>query len=107
MKVAVFMPNWIGDAVMASPTLRALRKHYGPGATLIGVMRPYVADVLAGTGWLDEQFFYAPRTPERELGSMRLVQRLRREKLDVAVLLSNSFRSGLLGWLSGAKERVG
>ncbi len=47
MNVAVFLPNWIGDAVMATPALRALRGHYTE-ARLIGVMKPYVADVFAG-----------------------------------------------------------
>lgn len=107
MHIGLFLPNWIGDAVMAGPALRALRKHFGPTDTLIGIMRPYVADVLAGTGWLDDQFFYAPRSPDAELGSWNLVRRLRRHKLDLAVLFTNSLRSGLLALLGGAKERIG
>ena len=48
MKIAIFLPNWIGDAVMATPALRAVR-NLQPAAEIIGVMRPYVADVIAGT----------------------------------------------------------
>ena len=29
MKIAVFWPNWIGDAVMATPAVRALHSQYG------------------------------------------------------------------------------
>ena len=47
MKIAVFLPNWIGDAVMATPALRAVRKHFR-GAHVVGVMKPYVAGVLEG-----------------------------------------------------------
>ena len=36
MNIAVFLPNWIGDAVMATPAVRALRDHFR-GARLIGV----------------------------------------------------------------------
>ena len=50
--IALFLPNWVGDVVMATPALRALREHFGADE-LIGVMRPYVADVLAGTNLLD------------------------------------------------------
>ena len=28
MKLGIFLPNWVGDAVMATPTLRALRKQF-------------------------------------------------------------------------------
>ena len=48
MRVGVFLPNWIGDVVMATPAVRAVRTHLGPEAQLFGVMRPYVAEVLRG-----------------------------------------------------------
>ncbi len=44
MNIAAFLPNWIGDAVMATPALRALRSHFAE-SRLIGVMKPYVAKV--------------------------------------------------------------
>ena len=53
MKLAIVLPSWIGDVVMATPTLRALRNHFDSGTTITGIMRPYVAKVLAGTPWLD------------------------------------------------------
>jgi heptosyltransferase II len=106
MNIAVFLPNWIGDVAMATPALRALRKRY-PDAHLVGVMRPYVADVLAGTRFLDESLFYDPRAKERELGSWSLVKRLRSRRPDMAVLLTNSLRTGSLAWLSGAPRRIG
>jgi hypothetical protein len=46
MRIGVFLPNWIGDVIMATPTVRALRRQLGPDDKLIGIMRPYVADVL-------------------------------------------------------------
>jgi len=107
MATAIFLPNWIGDVVMATPTLRALRKHVGPDERIVGVMRPYVAEVLAGTPWLDAQLFYDPRSKNPDLHSRALVRKLRSEKLDTAVLLTNSLRTGVLARLSGAKRRVG
>lgn len=107
MRLAVFLPNWIGDAVMATPTLRALRKHFGPQARIVGAGRPYVADVLAGTPWLDDLLLYDPRGKDPQRGSWPLVKKLRAERLDLAVLLPNSFRTAMLARLGGAKRRVG
>ena len=52
MNLTVFLPNWVGDAVMATPALRALRRHFA-GARVVGVLRPYVAGVLEGGDWFD------------------------------------------------------
>jgi heptosyltransferase-2 len=107
MKIAVFLPNWVGDVVMATPTLRALHQHFNSQAELVGVMRPYVGDVLAGTDWLDRHVFYNPRAKDRNLRSWTLVKKLRKKQIDVALLLPNSMRTGILAWLSGATRRIG
>lgn len=107
MKIALFLPNWLGDLAMATPTLRAMRKHFGPDARLVGIMRPKLADVLAGTGWLSEQWFFDPRAKDRRLRSWALSRRMRRERFDVAVLLTNSLRTALIARLAGIPRRVG
>jgi len=107
MKLGVILPNWIGDAAMATPALRALAEHFGPTASIVGIMRPYVAEVLEGTPWLDEQIFYEPKSQAPERDSWSLVKRLRRMRLDKLILLPNSLRTGAIAWLSGARERIG
>jgi heptosyltransferase-2 len=105
MNVAVFLPNWIGDVVMATPALRALREHFRQ-ARFLGVCRPYITGVLEGSNWLDEVFLL----DRAGLWSRRwlpLAWRLRREKIDLAVLFPNSLRSALVGWLGGSSQRVG
>ena len=106
MNLIVFCPNWIGDVVMATPTLRALRKLY-PESRLTGLMRPYVADVLAGNPWLDDVLLYDHRSSDPALKTTAVIARLRRSHFDLAVLLTNSLRSALLAWLGKAKRRVG
>jgi len=107
MKVAVFLPNWLGDLAMATPTLRAIRRHLGPETRLVGIMRPYLADVLAGTDWLSEQWYFDPRSKDRRVRMRALMQRMRAVRFDMAVLLTNSLRTALVAWLGGAKQRVG
>ncbi len=106
MKLAIFLPNWIGDVVMATPTLRAVRDHFS-SAEIVGIMRPYVADVLAGTGLIDRTLFYNPRGKNPDQRGLSFLRTLRGERFDTALLLPNSLRTGALAWLSGAKRRVG
>ncbi|MGI9456996.1 MAG: lipopolysaccharide heptosyltransferase II [Aeoliella sp.] len=107
MRLAVFLPNWIGDVVMATPALRALRKLVGDGGHLIGVMRPYVSETLAGTSWLDEEILYKPGTKSGDRKPATATAKLRAARPDVAVLLTNSVRTGWMAWRSGARARIG
>ncbi len=107
MNIAVFLPNWLGDLAMATPTLRAIRHRFGPDARIVGIMRPYLADVLTGADWLSEQWYYNPRAKDRSLRSWALVKRMRRERFDMAVLLTNSLRTAAVAYFGGAKERIG
>ena len=107
MNIAVFLPNWLGDLVMATPTLRALRRHFGDQARIIGIMRPYLADVLAGTSWLDEQWFYHPKSKDPRQRHWGVIRRMHRIRLDMALLLPNSLRTAVLARLGGARERIG
>ena len=106
MKIAVFVPNWVGDAVMATPALAAIRRRW-PDGELVAVLRPYVADVLEGTGLVDRVIKWDPRDRTRGASGWRLARRLRRERFDTAVLFPNSLRSGWMAWLSGATRRIG
>lgn len=107
MRLGVFLPNWIGDVVMATPALRALRQHLGPSGKLIGIMRPYVADVLAGTTWLDEVILYTKEADEPGFLHRDVLARLRAARLDHALLLTNSLRTAWMAWRSGARQRTG
>jgi heptosyltransferase-2 len=105
MNIAVFLPNWIGDVVMATPALRSLRTHFGQ-ARFFAVCRPYVSGALEGSDWLEDTFFL----DRRGAWSSRwpaVARRLRSEQMDLAILFPNSFRSAWVAWLSGAKRRIG
>ena len=106
MRLGVILPNWVGDVVMATPALRALRKLAGSDGQLVGIMRPYVADVLAGTTWLDRQIVYE-KSARFGLPSRAVIQELRAAELDQIVLLTNSWRTAWMAWRSGAPKRVG
>ncbi len=105
MNLAIFLPNWIGDVVMATPAVRALRCQFA-GARIIGVMRPYVAGVLDGSPWLDGHIFLDTSGPWRARWPS-VAWKLRRERIDLAVLFPNSFRTALVAWLARCERRIG
>lgn len=98
--IALFHPNWIGDVVMATPAIRAVRERY-PLARVLAVCRPYVADVVAGSPWFDA-------TIRVEKGrNLRSIREIRDERPDLAVLFPNSWRSALTARLGGCRHIVG
>lgn len=106
MKIAVFLPNWIGDAVMATPALRAIRDRF-PNAEVVGIMRPVIAETLAGSDFCDRVLLYNPRGKQRDQRGWRFLQKLRAERCDTAILFPNSLRTAWLAYLSGARRRIG
>ena len=104
-RIALFLPNWIGDVVMATPAIRAVRRGY-PRARLLAVCKPYVADTLAGAPWFDDLVLWDKTGPSHRL-FRSVLGRLHDERLDAAVLFPNSFRSALMAWLAGATRIVG
>ncbi|MEM0913000.1 MAG: lipopolysaccharide heptosyltransferase II [Planctomycetota bacterium] len=101
-RVAVVMPTWLGDAVMATPTLRALRQRLADArldAWCIGNLRP----VLRPMPWVDRVRIF----DKRGNGLWRAAARMRRTRYDTVVVMPNSWRSAWLAWGSRARRRVG
>jgi heptosyltransferase-2 len=100
MKLAVFVPNWVGDAVMATPALRAIRKRFSHDV-IVGIMRPGPDAVLAGSSWFDERWVYGPSS------RFEIVRRMRAARFDLSLLLPNSFGTALMAFLGGGTQRIG
>ena len=107
MKILVRATNWVGDAIMALPALRAVRARF-PEARIAIVARPYVADIYRGQKICDELISYDPQGIHKGLGGReRLAQQLRAQKFDVALLLQNAFDAAWLAWRAAIPERTG
>ena len=109
-RLLVVLPTWVGDTVMATPTLRALRQLY-PDAHISALVRANVRPVLEACPWVDRFLTIRHRRKGkidvRRAGLLNLARRLSAGKFDTAVLLPNSFRSALLVRLAGIPRRVG
>ena len=102
-KVMVRAPNWLGDAIMSLPALRAIRGIF-PHARVAVVARPTVAGLYARETSVDQVIEYSARA----LAAKRaFASALRPLRFDCAILLQNAFDAALLAWMARIPERIG
>src|SRR5574337_895979 len=99
--ILVASPNWLGDAVLALPTLANLRRSF-PGARIALLVRPWLSQLFRSSPFIDE-LVELPRKGEL----MWAATALRQRDCELALLLPNSFRTALISWLAGIPHRVG
>lgn len=93
---------------MATPTIRAIRQGLSAINHLCLVGRYAPIAVLDGMPEVDQSITFKPKSKDPKVFSRRgLVQELKRQKFDSIILLPNSLSAGLIGYLSGIKQRVG
>jgi heptosyltransferase II len=107
VKILIRATNWIGDAIMALPALRAVRQQF-PDAKIAILARPHVADLYRGQNISDDLMAYDPKGSHAGLGGReRLAQELRAQNFDAALLLQNAFDAAWLVWRAGIPQRIG
>ncbi len=107
MKILIRATNWVGDAILALPALRAVRKRYSDADIAI-VARPYVADIYRDQEICNQLIAYDPKSAHAGFsGRERLAVELREQKFDVALLLQNAFDAAWLAWRAKIPERIG
>lgn len=100
-RILIRSSNWLGDAVMSVPAVRAIKNG-----------RPDVHVTIAAPEKIAAMWKLIPEVDAivpLSAGSLPLVVRqLKQQKpFDVAILLPNSLRVALESWLSGIPRRVG
>jgi len=107
-KIIVRMPNWLGDAVMATPILADLRRHF-PKAKITAMCQSNVAPLLREDPNIDELYSYKrpsgwiPHSEQHQ----EIIQELQRGEYDLGILLTNSFSSAWWFWLGNVHHRIG
>jgi heptosyltransferase-2 len=96
-RILIVQPSWVGDVVMATPMLRAMRDLY-PDAHISYLARRYVKEILTGMPWADRVLTYRTGKTRSKTGkgTFDLAARLRAGRFDLAVLLPNSFKTALV-----------
>ncbi|HSQ18984.1 MAG TPA: lipopolysaccharide heptosyltransferase II, partial [Blastocatellia bacterium] len=107
-KVLIRVPNWVGDAVMALPALRELRRIFaGSQLTLAG--RSWVLGLFEDEKLADRLIPLTDPSGRfgHAAGFISEARRFRGEQFDCAVLLTNSFRTALAARAGGARNVTG
>jgi len=106
-KILVRAVNWIGDAVMSTPALIAVRETF-PKAEITLLANPMVGQLLQGHPALDRVMLFDRKLKHRGLlGRLRLAREVAAERFDLAIILPNSFDSVLVPWLARIPARIG
>jgi heptosyltransferase-1 len=111
--ILLIKPSSLGDVVTALPALSALRRSF-PQARIRWLIRPEFAPLIEGHPHLDEVILFDRKllakawySPVAGRSLMSLVSRLRQSRFDAVLDLQGLFRTGLLAWLSGCRQRFG
>ena len=106
--ILIRVPNWVGDAVMALPALRELRRIFANSRITLAA-RPWVAGLFQGEGLADNiiPILNGDGFLDRATNFISDARRLLSERFDYAVLLPNSFGSALTARAGGAKRIAG
>lgn len=99
----------IGDVVLSTPCIRALRDNF-PGARLVVMVRKKAVELLMDCPWVDE-VVAVRRARGGVLGEMTgqvgFVHNLRAQGFDLTIDLRTGTRGAILARLSGAGRRIG
>jgi heptosyltransferase-2 len=107
LKILIRATNWIGDAIMSLPAVRAVRARF-PDARITVLAKPWVAALYEGERSIDEVMTFEGAPGAKDWGAKwRLARRLRAQNFDLAVLFPNSFESAAVVRLAGVKRIVG
>ncbi|MGD9849513.1 MAG: lipopolysaccharide heptosyltransferase II [Desulfuromonas sp.] len=99
--------NWIGDAVMTTPALAALRAHF-PHSRIVVLANPLVAELFVHHPHVDAvQRYEKQGCHGGAAGLWRLGRELRRQGFEAALLLQNAFEAALIARLAGIPWRAG
>ena len=102
-RVLVVRLRSIGDTVLATPSLHALRR-FLPHARVDVLLEDWVAPLLEGSAEIDRVVTVRRKSQSARL---RVARRLRAERYDVAYNLHGGSTAALLVRASGARHRVG
>lgn len=106
-RIVVRVTNWIGDAVMNTPALCAIR-HTFPQAHITVLAIPLVGELFTPHEWVDEVMVYDKKGRHAGFaGKLRLAKELRARRFDLAILLQNAFDAALVTTLAGIPRRMG
>jgi len=105
--IAIRMPNWIGDAVMATPVLEYTKIIF-PKSHLIIVTKEWTLPVFKNNPHIDDIYILPNNISKTPLTFFKIARKFKKKyKIDLYISLPDSLSTALFGFLIGAKNRLG
>jgi heptosyltransferase II len=105
-KILIRSVNWLGDAVMITPAMAALRARF-PAAEITVLANPLVSQLFSPHPCVDRVISFDRKKHRGITGRLKLAGELRRRQFDLAVVFTNSFEGALIPFLAGIPLRLG
>lgn len=106
-KIIIARLDRIGDVVLSTPVIKALRDAY-PDSHIAMMVRPYAREIVEGNPYLNEVIIYDKDRDHKGIaGNYKFIQELREKKFDIAIILHPTNRTHLILKLAGIPERIG
>ena len=99
-KILVWLPWPMGDAILCTPALRAIRQRFA-SSVISFLGRPVVQEVLSPGSFNDVWL------EQKDSGPVAIAKQLRKHKFTHAILFKNSFASALAVFLARIPVRTG
>lgn len=106
-KILVIDLAFIGDVILATPTMRALKSHF-PEASLTMLTIPLTEEIAAMNPYVDEVLVYDKRGRDKGiLGMWRMARKLAPMGFDLCVSMNFALRGAVVAWIAGIPNRLG
>lgn len=92
--------NWIGDVIMSTPTIRAIRRNF-PSSHISVLAKSWVIPVYFNNPDIDSVELY-----DTDDNVFQVAKGLK-QKFDLAILLQNAFEAALIAFLAKIPNRLG
>ena len=106
MNIAVYSPNWVGDAALALPFISHL-KNKNPDSKVILVCKDWVESVFHNNPNIDNVVSLSANQTRGVINTIKTGLILREKQIDYFYTLTDSFRSAVIMWLSNSRYRIG
>ncbi len=104
--IALWMPSWIGDVVLALPALQTLHKVY-PNARVTAIVKFPTGQLLSDHRAVDTILQFPKNKEDGYVKQCRYALGLRKYNFDLGIVFPNSFHSAFMLMLMGTRIRIG
>ncbi|HAH20069.1 MAG: lipopolysaccharide heptosyltransferase II [Omnitrophica WOR_2 bacterium GWF2_43_52] len=106
-RILVVRTDRIGDVVLTTPVLKALRDNY-PKSHIAMMVAPQAAELVEGNPYSDEVIVYDKNKGHKGfLGFWKFVLGLKKKKFDLAIVLHTKRKTNIITFLADIPRRIG